>query len=169
MNPISVWVKSNTLTVKLIALGTIITALVGFHYYDRHQHSQKAVKAAIYALNASYQIQLNAQIAKARVTEDKIRDTSKKEQDVKDQTIKVVNGKLDVALSELRKRASRPSPTGNPQIAGVVETCTGRELYREDGEFLARLAAEADTAVIWRDYYYREYENARKALDEAAK
>jgi hypothetical protein len=50
----------------------------------------------------------------------------------------------------LRQRADRPadSPAGVPQVASAgVEPatgCTGSQLYRQDGEFLAREAARAD-------------------------
>jgi hypothetical protein len=169
MNPISVWVKSNLLKVKLIALGTIITALVGFHYYDRYTYSQEHVKEAVGALNASYTIAIAKQVTASQKKEEEIRAQSKIEQDKRDEKLKALDVKLNNVLSELHNRPSRSGPQTDSQTSGTNKACTGSELYREDGEFLAREAARADSIVIQRDYYYQEYENARKKLDEASK
>lgn len=63
--------------------------------------------------------------------------------------------------SELQKRASR----SDPQPPGSSQTCTGRELYREDGEFLVGEATAAERIRIERDYYYERYEEARQQLE----
>lgn len=50
-------------------------------------------------------------------------------------------------VDSLRNRPERPSDGSlpNPAAAGPGTTaCTGAQLYRDDGEFLARIAADAD-------------------------
>lgn len=169
MNPISVWVQSNILKVKLIALGTIIMALVGFHYYDRYTYSQQHVKAAVEALNQSYQKAIDTRVLQSqKETEDMRLHALQLEKD-KDAKIKSGDIKLAAALSELRNRPSRSSPSSITAITGTNEACTGSQLFREDAEFLTGEAYRADQVIIWRDYYYEQYEAARKALDEAAK
>ena len=67
------------------------------------------------------------------------------------------------ALSKLRKRPARP--TDRPITPTVGKTCTGAELYKEDGEFLTGAAFRAERLIVDRDFYYNEYENARQALE----
>lgn len=63
--------------------------------------------------------------------------------------------------SELLNRPSRSDPV--PPEASP--TCTGRELYREDGEFLVGEASAAERILLERDYYYERYEEARQQLE----
>lgn len=55
---------------------------------------------------------------------------------------------------------SAPSEPSTPSLS-----CTGSELYREDGEFLTGEAARADKLIAERDFYWQSYENARKELE----
>lgn len=61
---------------------------------------------------------------------------------------------------------NRPSRSG-PETTETRKTCTGAELYREDGLFLAREAARAERITKERDFYYEQYERARAALESA--
>lgn len=83
----------------------------------------------------------------------------------KDAKIKTLDDKLNVALKRLSDRPNRPT-ADNPHIGPDSKACSGSELYREDAEFLLREAARADALIIERDYYYNQYEDARKTLDE---
>ena len=71
----------------------------------------------------------------------------------------------------LRRRPERhaggaglPAPALDGQAAGG---CTGAQLYRSDGEFLAREAARADTIRIELGACYAAYERARQAINAA--
>jgi hypothetical protein len=72
-----------------------------------------------------------------------------------------INTRLGVALSELRQRPSRdgtdPTPTN-------CTAATGRELSREDAEFLTREAARADTLRQALGVCYVQYDEAREQL-----
>lgn len=75
--------------------------------------------------------------------------------------------KLNASVSDLTKRLqNRPSRIEYRDTPRVEQACTGAELYREDGEFLAGEAARADRIRIERDYYFDQYEQARKKLNE---
>ena len=73
-------------------------------------------------------------------------DTLRKE---KDREIRDLNARATALTNSLRDRASRPtteastlpSTTSN---GSAPPGCTGKELYRPDGEFLAREAARGD-------------------------
>lgn len=55
-----------------------------------------------------------------------------------------------------------PRPPSLPSTPNPPATCTGAQLYREDGEFLAGEAARAEQVRIERDYYYNRYESVRR-------
>lgn len=64
--------------------------------------------------------------------------------------------------SELLKRPKRTSSSVSPSVGS---TCTGAQLYREDGEFLAGEASRAQRIMEERNYYYERYEDARQQIE----
>lgn len=101
---------------------------------------------------------------KAAKTEDELRLNAVQAKKDKDAEIARINNELAVANQRLLERPKRPqdyspsSPVGN--------SCTGRELYQEDGLFLRGEAARAEALIAERDYYFQRYEDARKKLNE---
>lgn len=152
-------------TNKIWAFLAILGCLVAFHYIDRQSAISKAEKATESRLNASYQVKLNEAVKKARDVEDVLRKDSEQLKESKDAKIKQINDDLNVALSELRKRPKRPSPTDNTIHPEDTSSCTAGGLYQEDAEFLTREAARADSILLERDYYYSEYESVRRSMD----
>jgi hypothetical protein len=86
---------------------------------------------------------LIAQIREGELTAqmDKLKRTHR------DQTTRIAAAHADL-VDSLRDRPDRPSDGGVPGAAtagtGPTAGCTGAQLYRPDGEFLAREAARAD-------------------------
>jgi hypothetical protein len=76
----------------------------------------------------------------------------------KDAQIKVINTQLVDAVSELRKRPSRTAETSAGQ---GIQGCDGSKLYAEDGTFLVREAARADTIRIALQACYDQYESTK--------
>lgn len=79
-------------------------------------------------------------------------------------------GRTQRALADsLRQRPARPaSGAGLPAPAGARPAaggCNGAQLYREDGEFLAREAARADTLRIELGACHAAYERAREIVN----
>lgn len=73
----------------------------------------------------------------------------------------------DALIRSLQQRLKRPQATeANPTPPSSGEACTGAQLYKEDGEFLAREAARAEELIVQRDYYYERYEDARQQLEK---
>ncbi len=77
------------------------------------------------------------------------------------------------ALAErLRQRPTRPAGGAGlpaPASAGpAAGGCNGAQLYREDGEFLAREAARADTLRIELQACHAAYERARSVVNAVA-
>jgi len=75
----------------------------------------------------------------------------------KDAKIADINNKLVDAISELRKRPSRPA-----EIASDGQSCSGRSLYAEDAIFLTREAARADIIREALQACYNQYDSVAK-------
>jgi hypothetical protein len=82
----------------------------------------------------------------------------------KNEQITRLNARTNELLSSLSHRPTRPSET--PIVTETSPSCTGEVLYREDGEFLTREAARADRVLAERNYYYEQYEQVRKQINE---
>ena len=77
--------------------------------------------------------------------------------------------KLNLTVNDLRySLRNRPSRETIRYVehSEAPRTCTGSELSREDGEFLAGEAARAAVIAKERDYYYQQYEQVRIKLNE---
>lgn len=76
---------------------------------------------------------------------------------------------LAAALAGLQDRPDRPGGANLPTDTGAGSAssgCTGKELFRDDGEFLTRLAGDADKLRINLKACYAQYEAARKSIGE---
>jgi len=119
--------------------------------WDREKTEQYAVhaKALEEAVEKQQQLQMEA---------DKLRQE-------KDSEIRNINARATALVNSLRDRQSRSAPTTStvPSAASVgPSACTGKELYREDGEFLVRIAREADELKAALDQCYKQYNAARQ-------
>lgn len=119
-------------------------------------------------LNSEYKTKLLVSAGQARIKEQDLEDQAKTTKANTDAKIKGLDSQLAIAIDKLRNRPERPTPTNNPETTSDREACTGRELFKEDGEFLTREAARADKILLQRDYYYQRYEDARKELNDYA-
>lgn len=115
---------------------------------ERYKAHVAAMEASNKALEAQGEIALNALLV---------------EQEKNDE-IKKLTADAEFLRISLQQRPSRPQTIYiNTEVAS---SCTGRELYKEDGEFLVREAARAQSVVAERNYYYQQYEQVRKKLNE---
>jgi len=82
----------------------------------------------------------------------------------KDREIRDIIARNTALTNSLRDRQSRPtSSVSNPASTGS-NACTGAQLYRQDGEFLAGLAREADELVAALKQCYAQYEAVRQMV-----
>lgn len=139
---------------KIIALGLVLVALWGFHEYDKAQAIQEV---RIEYQNKSKEYAERTERA-TQALEASLRSSLKE----KDAKIKTIDAQLSISNERLRHRKSRPVDI---ETVTITEPCTGAQLFREDGEFLAGEAARADKVMAERDFYYERYEEARKELD----
>lgn len=102
-----------------------------------------------------------AELARVREREAVLQDAADKLRKAKDDEIRSVNARADALFKRLRDRESRAE--GMPETASVGRgSCTGAQLYREDGEFLVRLAREADELRIAYKQCRDQYETIRQ-------
>lgn len=95
---------------------------------------------------------------------------AKSDQQLKDKNAKIraLNTAVAVVLASLHDRPDRPIAGSVPEASGVGSSCTGANLYRPDGEFLAREAARADTQRLQLDACQTAYGSARQAINAIA-
>lgn len=141
---------------KICAFLVCVGLTFGWHV----KATQEAVEAARSVLIQKYDKALRDEQTKAQKAANELQARADKMRDEKDAKINRINSELNVALVSLRNRPSRPETVTHD--TPVSQACTGRELYREDGEFLAREAARAESVLAERDYYYKQYEEVRK-------
>lgn len=139
---------------SIIATLIVLGALLGLHEYDKGQ--------AIARIKKEYADKSAEVITRTERATTALEASHVKEVQEKDEKINRISADLDVAIKRLQHRPLRAS---NPDTASPTSSCRGSQLYREDAEFLTREAARAEQLITQRDYYYREYENARKALN----
>jgi len=99
--------------------------------------------------------------AAARKKEQAWQDAADQTTKAKDAQIQTINRRLNVALGELRNRPERPSVL--PENSGACRSGTGSGLFRDDAEFLSRLAARADGIAAERDACYGVLDKLRAA------
>lgn len=122
----------------------------------RLEYSKESFKLKEHSMNA--QIELQTKV-------DKI------EKD-KNNEIANLKSRVRTLTDSLSSRPNRPEPSGVSSSTGNQESrpgSTGAELYREDGEFLAREAARADEIRIELKGCYKSYDEMRQRLDEFKK
>ena len=120
--------------------------------WDKEKTAQYAQYAK--AMEESVEIQQQLQMGA-----DKLRQE-------KDREIRDITARNTALANSLRDRQARPTQTSAvSSAAGVGQSaCTGKELYREDGEFLVRLAREADELRAALKQCYAQYDAARQTV-----
>ena len=100
----------------------------------------------------------------ARKKEQELQGAADRLRKEKDAEIRNINARATALANSLRDRQTRPAQTGPvPSAASVGQSaCTGKELYREDGEFLVGIAREADELRSALKQCYAQYEQMRK-------
>lgn len=96
--------------------------------------------------------------AEHRAKEQEWQSAADKTTKAKDEQIRSINARADQLASELRNRSPRPASGSVPKDSGTGSSATGSKLYRDDAEFLTRLAASADRAVAERDACRSQYQ-----------
>jgi hypothetical protein len=101
--------------------------------------------------------------AEARSKEQELQSNADAIRQEKDREIRNLNARTVALTNSLRDRSERPTTQASAMPStttnGSTATgCTGKELYRPDGEFLAREAARADELRLLLKQCREQYE-----------
>jgi hypothetical protein len=141
-----------------------IGAAAGGGYYKGNSTGRAEVQQAWDKEKAEQYAEYAKGQEQARKREQELQANADKLRKEKDAEIKNINARATALVNSLRDRQTRPTETSTmPSVAGAGPTaCTGKELYREDGEFLVRLSREADELAAALNQCYKQYNAARQ-------
>lgn len=148
---------------KAWAAIVLSVALAGSHW-KAYTSGKKAVLAEWNAEKleqAAQSFRLSERTAQTTATLQAKADTQRR---AKNAEIEKLDADLAAALARLSDRPSRAGAGSVSQDAGTGASCTGASLWREDGEFLSRESARADTIRLQLIECQAAYSNAREAL-----
>ena len=151
----------------ILSLVLAVAGAFGGGYYKGNSAGQAEVqqkwdkeKTEQYAAYAEAQEAARAREQNLQIQADRLRED-------KDREIRNLNARATALSNSLRDRSNRPAPEASavPSAADArpaATGCTGKELYRPDGEFLAREAARADEARLLLKQCYDQYNALRQ-------
>lgn len=105
--------------------------------------------------------------AEARAKEQELQANADAIRQEKDREIRNLNARTVALTNSLRDRSERPTTQtstlpSSTEVRSTATGCTGKELYRPDGEFLAREAARGDELRILLKQCREQYEALTK-------
>lgn len=146
--------------IKIAIALALVASLIGGHVYLVNRAVAKAEAVQL----AEFNKQVMENVLRTIEAEDQLKAGNKALMDKKNEDLSHITRERDKLIRMLRDRPQRDPAISVPPSSGTA--CTGAELYRQDGEFLAGEAARADKILRERNYYYDQYEQARKKIDE---
>ena len=143
----------------------VILLLAGTHW-KAYVMGGNAVQAQWTADKLAQAEQTLALTAEAAATTDALQQSADQLRKTKNAQIARLNADLSAALAGLSDRPARPGASSVPTdpAAGANPGCTGAQLFRQDGEFLARESARADGLLADLAQCQAAYDSARDAL-----
>lgn len=118
------------------------------------------LNASIASLKASHAEEVGRVLAQARERDRSLLEASESLRKDRDAKVKDLNTRLQSVNAELQHRKERDSRKSTD--AAACSGATGAELSKQDAEFLAGIAAEADTVVENLNYCIAQYNAIRK-------
>ena len=143
--------------IRIAIVSSVFAALIGFHL--------NAIDKAEDRVNKKWEAAELEKDLERKEKEKTILDNALVLEREKNAEITKLSHTVDNLRYSLRNRPSRET-IRYVESSEAPRTCTGSELSREDGEFLAGEAARAAVIAKERDYYYQQYEQVRIKLNE---
>ena len=143
--------------IRIAIVSSVFAALIGFHL--------NAIDKAEDRVNKKWEAAELEKDLERKEKEKTILDNALVLEREKNAEITKLNHTVDNLRYSLRNRPSRET-IRYVESSEATRACTGAELSREDGEFLAGEAARAAVIAKERDYYYQQYEQVRIKLNE---
>ena len=148
----------------ILAAALAIGSAAGTGYYKGREAGQAKVQAAWDAERLQQQEAHNKALRESIEKQQALQLGADQLRQEKDREIRDITARNTALANSLRDRQSRPAQTSTVPSATSVgqNSCTGKELYREDGEFLVRLSREADELAAALNQCYKQYNAARQ-------
>lgn len=160
-----------TTIAKYLALTLVTLGILWATYSTGDKHGAQRVQAQWDAQTIERQQAIAQETKRREQVETQLQAEADKRIQEKEIEITRLNSNIDRLLDQLRKRPQRPSDTRVPQASSVEPSgpgCSGSELYREDGEFLAREAARAEKLRLGLIECRGAYQAAQDTLGQQA-
>lgn len=142
-------------------VGTILAVVCayGAGHWQGDEAGQAKVQAKWDQERAKLAEEYAANVAAMRAKEQEMQGNADKLRQEKDRELKKVSDTNKLLLDSLRHRPERPSGSGMSETASARQSgCTGKDLYRQDGEFLIGIAREADELRVALKQCYAQYD-----------
>ncbi len=145
--------------------GSVIAVVLAFGagYWQGDEAGQAKVQQKWDHEKAELMAQYAKEVEKAREKEQNWQQAADALRQGKEREIRNLTARASALANSLRERPSRPAE--GSAVSGSSSSgqggCTGKELFREDGEFLVRLAREADELRSALKQCYTQYETVR--------
>ena len=156
----------SNLTWKLYLSLAIIFSALFYFWHDSKVHQMKEGFAI--ELKTKLDEQRQELTLKAKETSKEISNEVLSIDSTKQNKIKDINRYSAGILNGLQQRPSRANQSDYSRDscnAESPEACTGRELSREDAEFLTREATRADQLRLELDSCYKQYDLVKSSID----
>ena len=144
-----------------------VAAAGGAGLYQGHEMGMAEVQQKWDKERAAQEAEYAAAQAAAREKEQALQAGADQLRQEKDREIRNLNARATALSNSLRDRQERPTAEASAVPSATdarpaATGCTGKELYRPDGEFLAREAARGDELRILLKQCRDQYEALRK-------
>jgi hypothetical protein len=141
--------------------------LAGTHW-KAYTAGQKNVQAEWAQEKEQQAAQIAETRAQAAIKTEALQSAADTLRRTKNAKIAQLDADLADALDRLHNRPARPRASDLPTDTGAGDAargCTGKELFKDDSEFLTRIAAEADKLRTNLKACYQQYEAARISVN----
>lgn len=144
-----------------------VAAAGGAGLYQGHELGMAEVQQKWDKERAAQEAEYAAAQAAAREKEQALQADADHLRQEKDREIRDLNARATALANSLRDRPTRPTTEASAlpnttDVRPAATGCTGKELYRPDGEFLAREAARGDELRVLLKQCREQYETLRK-------
>lgn len=139
-----------------------VVCAYGAGHWQGDEAGQAKVQAKWDQERAKLAEEYAANVTAMREKEQLMQGNADKLRQEKDRELKKVADTNKLLLDSLRHRPERTESSGMPQTPSAGQSgCTGKDLYRQDGEFLIGIAREADELRVALKQCYAQYDSLK--------
>ena len=151
----------------LVLVGVAAVSIFGgLSYYKGYEGGQEAVQQAWDKEKAETAAAYNKALQEAVERQQQLQMGADKLRQEKTRETRDLLARNTALANSLRDRQTRSSGAVPSASSAGSSACTGKELYREDSEFLVRLGREGDELRIALKQCYAQYNQVRESYEQ---